>query len=119
MYYLTYKPGTMASLKPKVNRFIKRSGLRREYVVREKIILRDFLAMERTRLSNERTYLTYIRTGLYFLLGSGAMLKLVEFEDIRWLGWISLGISFVLFIVGTFRFILLRRQMRRFYTKKS
>lgn len=109
----------MASLKPKVNKFIKRSGLRREYVVREKIILRDFLAMERTRLSNERTYLTYIRTGLYFLLGAGAMLKLVEFEQIRWLGWISLGISFVLFIVGTFRFILLRRQMRRFYTKKS
>jgi putative membrane protein len=108
----------MASLKPRVNKFIKRAGLRREYVVREKIILRDFLAMERTRLSNERTYLTYIRTGLYFLLGAGAMLKLVEFEELRWLGWTSLGVSSVLFIVGTFRFILLRRQMRRFYTKK-
>lgn len=109
----------MRSLKPNVSRFIKRSGLRREYVVREKMILRDFLAMERTRLSNERTFLTYIRTGLYFLLGAGAMLKLVEFQEIRWLGWVSLGISSILFLVGIFRFVLLKRQMRRFYTRKT
>ncbi len=109
----------MRSLKPNVSRFIKRSGLRREYVVREKMILRDFLAMERTRLSNERTFLTYIRTGLYFLLGAGAMLKLVEFQEVRWLGWASLAIAVVLFILGIFRFVLLRRQMRRFYTRKT
>jgi len=109
----------MSSIRPKVNKFFKRSGLRRDYVVREKIILRDFLAMERTRLSNERTYLTYIRTGLYFLLGAGAMLRLIEFQEIRWLGWASLAISVIMFLVGTFRFILLRRQMRRFYTKKQ
>jgi putative membrane protein len=107
----------MASLKPKVNRFIKRSGLRREYVVREKIILRDFLAIERTRLSNERTLLTYVRTGLYFVLGAGAMLKLVEFEQIRWLGWASLFIGITMFVIGWIRFSLLKRQMRKFYTK--
>ena len=107
----------MSSLKPKVNRFIKRSGLRREYVVREKIILRDFLAIERTRLSNERTLLTYVRTGLYFLLGAGAMLRLAEFEQIRWLGWASLWISLAMFVIGWIRFSLLKRQMRKFYTK--
>ncbi|GAP67936.1 hypothetical protein BA6E_101382 [Bacteroidales bacterium 6E] len=29
---------------------------------REQIILRDYLALERTRLANERTLLSYIRT---------------------------------------------------------
>ncbi|MFZ2282343.1 MAG: DUF202 domain-containing protein, partial [Lutibacter sp.] len=36
---------------------------------REKIILRDFLALERTRLANERTLFSYIRTSLYLFLG--------------------------------------------------
>jgi putative membrane protein len=98
---------------------MKRSGLRREYVVREKIILRDFLAMERTRLSNERTYLTYIRTGLYFLLGAGAIFKLEEFENYREVGWVFSLLSITMAVIGTIRFLLLRRQLRKFYTRKD
>ncbi|WP_299517905.1 DUF202 domain-containing protein, partial [uncultured Flavobacterium sp.] len=36
---------------------------------RDEIILRDYLAMERTKLANERTLLSYIRSSLYLLLG--------------------------------------------------
>lgn len=33
----------------------------------EKLILRDHLALERTKLANERTLFSYIRTSLYLL----------------------------------------------------
>ena len=35
--------------------------------VANEIILRDILAIDRTRLANQRTLLAYIRTGLYFI----------------------------------------------------
>ncbi len=38
------------------------------YNVQEKLILRDHLALERTRLANERTLLTYIRSALYLII---------------------------------------------------
>lgn len=31
------------------------------------LVLREYLAIERTKLANETTLLAYIRTGLYFL----------------------------------------------------
>lgn len=34
------------------------------------LVLREYLAIERTKLANERTLLTYIRTGLYFLVAA-------------------------------------------------
>ena len=33
----------------------------------KELILRDYLALERTRLANERTLFSYIRTSLYLL----------------------------------------------------
>jgi len=42
-----------------------------EFTNEEKIILRDHLAMERTKLANERTLLSYLRSALYLFLGGG------------------------------------------------
>ena len=39
----------------------------RDFKPDEKVILRDYLAIERTRLANERTLLSYIRSSLYLL----------------------------------------------------
>ncbi|MFT4781527.1 MAG: putative membrane protein, partial [Pseudohongiellaceae bacterium] len=40
----------------------------RDFEPDERVILRDYLAIERTRLANERTLLSYIRSSLYLLL---------------------------------------------------
>lgn len=87
-----------------------------DYRVNEKIILRDHLAMERTRLANERTLLSYVRTSLYLLLGGLALIGLDDFDDLKILGFISLVVSAILLIIGFIRFYQLRQQLRRFFT---
>lgn len=82
---------------------------------REKLILRDYLAMQRTTLANERTLFSYIRTSLYLVLGGIGLLKLRDFQSLAWLGYVALGISAVLIIYGVVRFLVLKRKLSRFY----
>ncbi len=86
-----------------------------EYQNKEDIILRDHLAMERTKLANERTLLSYLRTSLYLLLGGTAILGLKDFKDLKFLGYIALSLSVLLVIIGVIRFLQLRKHLKRFY----
>lgn len=79
------------------------------------IILRDYLAMERTKLANERTLLSYIRSSLYLLLGGIALLQLQGFESIRFLGYVSLALTVILLIIGIYRYQKLNRQLNTYY----
>ncbi|MFO7674531.1 MAG: DUF202 domain-containing protein [Lutibacter sp.] len=82
---------------------------------REKIILRDFLALERTRLANERTLFSYIRTSLYLFLGGIALFQITGFERIKWLGYVSLSLSVIILIIGIFRFNHLKYKLKKYY----
>lgn len=86
-----------------------------DYENKEEIILRDHLAMERTKLANERTLLSYIRTSLYLLLGGIAFLGMNDFSDLRYLGYFSLGLSATLLVIGIVRFLQLKRHIKRIY----
>lgn len=82
---------------------------------REKIILRDFLALERTSLANERTLFSYIRVTLYLILAGIALIKLDDFESLIWLGYVSISFSGVLFVYGFVRYHILRNRLNQFY----
>ncbi|MBN1755340.1 DUF202 domain-containing protein [bacterium] len=86
---------------------------------KECIILRDYLALERTQLANERTLLSYIRASLYLVLGGIAFMQLKGFANIRWLGYLSLLTSVVLMAVGIIRFTTLNRRLNKIYTEDS
>ncbi len=86
---------------------------------KERIILRDFLALERTTLANERTLFAYIRTSLYLILGGIGFVQLKDFENIRWLGFFSFGLSAVLIVFGLLRFFKLRRKLRKYYAEED
>lgn len=45
---------------------------------KEQMILRDFLAADRTLLANERTLLAYIRTGISLLVVAISLIKLFD-----------------------------------------
>lgn len=94
-------------------RNILRTGVKFEN--KEEIILRDYLALERTKLANERTLMSYIRASLYLLLGGIAFMQLEGFDRIKWIGHISLGLSIILMIIGIYRFFLLKKRLKRFY----
>ena len=73
----------------------------------DEIILRDYLALERTKLANERTLLSYIRSSLYLLLGGIAIIQLV--------GYVSLVLTISLVIIGVYRFQKLNKQLKNYY----
>ena len=82
---------------------------------RDEVILRDYLALERTKLANERTLLAYLRTSLYMLLGGIAFFELTELANIRWLGYPALGLSAILFLTGVLRYSLTRSRIIKCY----
>ena len=82
---------------------------------RERIILRDFLALERTSLANERTLFSYIRISIYLVIGGIAFLKIEDLEPISWTGYISFGLSIFLLIYGVIRYRILRNRLQQFY----
>lgn len=72
--------------------------------------------MERTKLANERTLLSYMRTALYLVLGGLAFLGMRDFEDGRIFGYIALSLSVVTAVVGIVRFFQLKRHLNTLYT---
>jgi putative membrane protein len=95
--------------------FTKLTKFTDDYENKEEIILRDHLAMERTKLANERTLLSYIRTSLYLLLGGIAFLGMKDLSDIRFLGYFSLGLRGALLIIGIVRFLQLKKHIKKLY----
>lgn len=99
-----------------------RHGLLRftdNYEVREKIILRDHLALQRTKLANERTLLTYIRSALYLIIAGIAFLNMEDFAHVPYLGFMCLVFSGILFLVGILRYMQLKRQINQMYRNTS
>lgn len=86
-----------------------------DYDNKEEMILRDHLAMQRTKLANERTLLSYIRSSLYLLLGGIAFLGMKDFDEIRYMGYLSLFLSGILLVIGIFRFIQLKKHLTKMY----
>lgn len=87
----------------------------RDFKPDEKVILRDNLAIERTRLANERTLLSYIRSSLYLLLGSIGFFQLKDFPNFKYLALASLVFCIIFFIVGVYRFAMLKKSLKKLY----
>ncbi len=94
-------------------------GRSTRFNIEEKIILRDHLALERTRLANERTFLSYIRTSLYFVVGGIALIQIHDLSKVRILGYLSLLLSVLFLLTGIVRFVRLSRRLRDYYSKEN
>ncbi|HSM63277.1 MAG TPA: DUF202 domain-containing protein [Gillisia sp.] len=75
--------------------------------------IREHLALERTKLANERTLLSYIRSSLYLFIGGLAILQIKEYSHVQWLGYLSLFICILFISIGIYRYIHLNRKLRK------
>lgn len=66
----------------------------------KELVLREHLAIERTKLANERTLLTYIRTGLYFLVAGSTLGHFVDTLFWRLMGLPLMLLSVIIIIFG-------------------
>lgn len=77
----------------------------------KELVLREYLAIERTRLANETALLAYIRTGLYFLVAGSTLGQLVESEFWDLAGTPLIVVGFVIMTIGAIRYFMLRRSI--------
>jgi putative membrane protein len=68
------------------------------------LVLREYLAIERTKLANERTLLTYIRTGLYFLVAGSTLGYVVDSPFWNTMGWPLVAVGVLIGLFGGVRF---------------
>ena len=86
--------------------------------INEKLITRDWLAIDRTKMANERTFLAYFRTFIVILSSGVAILKVELLEDLKGLGIFLLILSPIVLAVGIGRFLWVRRHIHKYYKEK-
>ncbi len=87
-----------------------------EFKNKKEIILRDYLALERTRLANDRTLFSYIRTALYLILAGLAFMQMTDFRAIKWTAPIFFLLSLVILIAGVTKYFQMKNKIKRYYT---
>ncbi len=92
-------------------------GSEEAFELKEQLILRDHLALVRTRLANESTLLSYVRSSLYLLLGGVALMQVEGKNDLRYVGYVALVFSAAFFVIGLYRYYTLRRSLNRYYAR--
>lgn len=67
---------------------------------RDEMILRDWLALDRTVLANKRTFLAYGRTAIALVVLGVALVKFVQHQALEIAGFSLMAFGTVTFIVG-------------------
>jgi putative membrane protein len=75
------------------------------------LVLREYLAIERTKLANETTLLAYIRTGLYFLVAGSTLGHLIATEFWRLVGPPLIVVGLIIMLLGFIRYLRLRKSI--------
>jgi putative membrane protein len=69
------------------------------------LILREYLAIERTKMANQRTLLSFLRTGLYFLVAGTTLGQLIENSIWKFLGMPFTVIGIAITAIGLFVYL--------------
>lgn len=85
----------------------------------EKIILRDYLALERTKLANERTLFSYIRTSLYLLTAGFGIFEIESIQHLIVLAWLCIGVSVILLLIGFYKYYQLKKYLNTYAYEDS
>ena len=76
------------------------------------MILRDYLALDRTVLANERTLLAYLRTFIGTLSAGIAMVKLFDTPLTKIIGYIFIVVSPLFVVLGALRYVQFSRKLK-------
>jgi putative membrane protein len=63
-------------------------------------ILRDYMAIERTVMANERTFLSYIRAALGLFIGGASFIEFFDSTLMQTVGWIFMPAGILVFLLG-------------------
>jgi putative membrane protein len=81
------------------------------YASTEEKILRDYLALDRTRLANERTLLAYMRTVIGLIASAIGLIEIINIPYARIIGMVFLALVPVCLFFGLFHFIKMKAKL--------
>ncbi|HEV7702547.1 MAG TPA: DUF202 domain-containing protein [Candidatus Paceibacterota bacterium] len=91
----------------------------KEFLAKQ-LILRDYLAIERTILTNEATFLSYIRTGLTIIVVGVTLFKLAEnYAVFQYTGALLVVIGFFTLVQGAARTVQMGNKIKKFLKKRE
>jgi len=76
------------------------------------LILRENLALQRTILANQSTFLSFLRTSMYFLVAGLSVHNLLDIKSSTTISYGFYGISACLFIFGIVNYMLNAKQIK-------
>jgi putative membrane protein len=84
---------------------------------REELIVRDYLAADRTALANERTFLAYVRTALAIAAAGGSLIHFLD--SLVWdvLGMLLLAMAVFTLAWGVYQFRYYNRRLKHVLLK--
>jgi putative membrane protein len=68
------------------------------------MILRDYLAVDRTLLANENTLLAYIRTAIAFFVAGVSFVRFFDNPVMAYIGWALVPIALATVVIGAIRY---------------
>lgn len=68
--------------------------------INKDLILRERLALQRTVLANQSTFLAFLRTAMYFLIAGLSLKNLLKIENSSIIEILLFAVSFVIFVLG-------------------
>ncbi|WP_270090825.1 DUF202 domain-containing protein [Sphingobacterium sp. SYP-B4668] len=77
--------------------------------VNKDLILREKLAIQRTHLANQTTFLSFMRTAMYFFVAGLSIESFFSFSETLLIMWVFFGIATSLLLFGLFNFFKNRR----------
>lgn len=89
--------------KPKIENFYKEFN--------DSMIIRDYLALDRTILANRRTLLSYVRTFIGLFAGGIGLVELQDNVIIIIIGYISMAISIPILVIGIIEYIKVKKSL--------
>jgi putative membrane protein len=84
-------------------------------VANNEISRTDFLAMERTKLANERTFLAYFRSFVVMTSSGFAVLKLEMLQQLLTLGYFFIVAGIMMLVIGVVRFYYVKRKLAKYF----
>ncbi len=90
-----------------------------EQVERNELILRDTLAIDRTRLANQRTLLAFVRTGLYLIVTALAIFEFTHAGTRSWPAWILIVVGGAVIVGGFLNYLYMRHKIERSYNAQG
>jgi putative membrane protein len=75
-----------------------------EKQINKDLILRERLALQRTILANQSTFLAFLRTSMYFFIAGLSLESLLKIENSFIIEWFLFISSFVIFCIGVLNY---------------